>query len=246
MKDLEERRRALQEPPADDPPARSLRGEMAEAKVESTVESTVEATEVAVPGGKQKPPPQKQKQKQKQDVDRYNTPRKIRQLRRELHQRHVSTGELFAKMDTDRNNRVSFREFARGLTMAGVARTATDVELKELFASLDADGDRAVTWSEMVAALEGEFGPATKGKKNQKAGEAPAVKVTVKTGVQTKKTKAAGAKKGEVLEKDDAAAADDADDTSDIQSTGPSNPGTDEEQDVPAQDKAAQDNATAP
>ena len=217
---------------------------MAEAKVESTVESTVEATEVAVPGGKQKPPPQKQKQKQ--DVDRYNTPRKIRQLRRELHQRHVSTGELFAKMDTDRNNRVSFREFARGLTMAGVARTATDVELKELFASLDADGDRAVTWSEMVAALEGEFGPATKGKKNQKAGEAPAVKVTVKTGVQTKKTKAAGAKKGEVLEKDDAAAADDADDTSDIQSTGPSNPGTDEEQDVPAQDKAAQDNATAP
>ena len=51
-------------------------------------------------------------------------------LRRALHHRHVTTGELFSKMDADRSGRITLSEFTNGLAMAGVAYDATDRELK--------------------------------------------------------------------------------------------------------------------
>ena len=76
---------------------------------------------------------------------------RLTMLRRKLHHRHVSTGQLFAEMDADRSDRISFDEFTRGLEMAGVmghgkefasvqARAAYDADMRTLFKSFDTDG----------------------------------------------------------------------------------------------------------
>ena len=76
---------------------------------------------------------------------------RLMMLRRKLHHRHVSTGQLFAEMDADRSDRISFDEFTRGLEMAGVlghgkefasvqARDAYDADMRTLFKSFDTDG----------------------------------------------------------------------------------------------------------
>ena len=78
-------------------------------------------------------------------------------LRKELHHRHVTTGQLFSEMDAERHDAVSFHAFRRGLAMASVAVTASDTELHALFKTFDTDGDQRVTYQEVLAALEGEF-----------------------------------------------------------------------------------------
>ena len=85
------------------------------------------------------------------------TRERLEALRKELHHRHVSTGQLFNEMDTKRHNSVSFNEFRRGLAMAGVLNDANDAELHALFKSFDTDGDHLVTYQEVLAALEGEL-----------------------------------------------------------------------------------------
>ena len=82
---------------------------------------------------------------------------RLEALRKELHHRHVSTGQLFNEMDAGRHNSVSFNEFRRGLAMAGVLHDANDTELHALFTSFDTDGDHLVTYQEVLAALEGEL-----------------------------------------------------------------------------------------
>ena len=78
-------------------------------------------------------------------------------LRREMHQRHMTTGQLFAEMDSARTDSVPFRQFCRGLNMAGVAQTATETELRCLFDSFDDNQDNRVSYQEVLAALEGDL-----------------------------------------------------------------------------------------
>jgi Ca2+-binding EF-hand superfamily protein len=82
---------------------------------------------------------------------------RLEALRKELHHRHVTTGQLFSEMDAERHDAVSFHAFRRGLAMASVAVTASDTELHALFETFDTDGDQRVTYQEVLAALEGEF-----------------------------------------------------------------------------------------
>lgn len=48
----------------------------------------------------------------------------MRALRRALYRRHVTTGQLFSMMDEDRSDSITFKEFQRGVAMAGVGGNA--------------------------------------------------------------------------------------------------------------------------
>lgn len=49
---------------------------------------------------------------------------KVRELRKALHRRHITTGQLFSMMDADRSDTITFTEFKRGVAMAGVCCTS--------------------------------------------------------------------------------------------------------------------------
>ena len=44
----------------------------------------------------------------------------VQRLRRDLHRRHITTGQLFTMMDKDRGGNITFLEFQRGVAMSGV------------------------------------------------------------------------------------------------------------------------------
>jgi len=77
-------------------------------------------------------------------------------LRRQLHKCHVTTGQLFAEMDADRGNEVSFREFARGLAMSGIRPVPSTPHMEHLFAVMDVDSSGNIGFQELQVVLEGD------------------------------------------------------------------------------------------
>ena len=76
---------------------------------------------------------------------------------------------------SDRSDNISFQEFKRGVAMAGVRPVPGEQEMRALFASFDINDDREVSYQEMVAALEREYGGAGgKGSKSKQTSAAPA------------------------------------------------------------------------
>ena len=74
--------------------------------------------------------------------------------------RSVTTGHLFREMDSNRSGGVTFNEFARGLGLCGVGPEpggASQEELHGLFRSFDTNGDRVISWEEMLSGLESKF-----------------------------------------------------------------------------------------
>ena len=76
------------------------------------------------------------------------------ELRRRLHRHHVTTGQLFSFMDSNRDDKITYSEFKRGLAMSGVRPIPTELETHALFASFDTNRDMLVSYKEMVEALE--------------------------------------------------------------------------------------------
>merc|ERR1712070_1177271 len=72
-------------------------------------------------------------------------------VRRALHRRKNA---VFNFMDADRNDMVTFREFCKGVALAGVRPLPDKPELVYLFQSLDANADGRVSFAEFKAALE--------------------------------------------------------------------------------------------
>lgn len=70
-------------------------------------------------------------------------------LRKKLHHHHVTTGQLFACMDADRSDTISFSEFKRGVAMAGVRPIPAEDHMKMLFDSFDLDGNGRIDYGEL-------------------------------------------------------------------------------------------------
>ena len=95
--------------------------------------------------------------------------RSIAELREELYEQHVSTGGLYALMDADRDNNISFQEFERGIAMSGIRPVPNRKEMMSLFKSFDLDSDHFLNFDEMMACLEGDTyaGAEAQGRVNQ-------------------------------------------------------------------------------
>jgi len=79
--------------------------------------------------------------------------RNVGMLRKSLHRRHVTTGQLFFMMDRDRDDKVTFKEFKHGVAMAGVRPIPSEAEMRAVFESFDVNDDNTLSYPEVIAAL---------------------------------------------------------------------------------------------
>jgi len=79
--------------------------------------------------------------------------RAVQRLRKGLHRRHVVTGQLFSMMDGNRDDRITFKEFQRGVAMSGLRPVPVESEMRSLFESFDVDDGHTVSYREMLNAL---------------------------------------------------------------------------------------------
>jgi len=79
-------------------------------------------------------------------------------LRTKLHRHHVTTGQLFACMDADRSDTITFSEFKRGVAMAGVRPIPADDHMQMLFDSLDRDSNGRIDYAELRDMLASPVG----------------------------------------------------------------------------------------
>ena len=57
-------------------------------------------------------------------------------------------------MDKDRSNNITWEEFKTGIAMSGVRPVPNDVDLRALFATLDADRSGGISFQELSAAFD--------------------------------------------------------------------------------------------
>jgi Ca2+-binding EF-hand superfamily protein len=88
----------------------------------------------------------------KEDKERME--KNVKDLRHQLLRRHATAGQIFTEMDTDRGGRISYFEFERGIAMIGIRPVPDKKVMTALFNSFDLDGDRFITWNELVESLE--------------------------------------------------------------------------------------------
>ena len=82
--------------------------------------------------------------------------RAILRMRKQLHRRHVVTGQLFSMMDRNRDDKISYKEFKRGVAMSGMRPVPVDSEMRALFDSFDQDDTQRISYKEMLAGLGAE------------------------------------------------------------------------------------------
>lgn len=70
----------------------------------------------------------------------------VNALMTELKHQHITKGQIFNFMDEYRNNRVTLREFKRGLEQIGV--TTTHREALRMFHDIDRNNDGRISWRE--------------------------------------------------------------------------------------------------
>ena len=70
-----------------------------------------------------------------------------------LHAKSLTPQGLFHTMDSNRDNRISFEEFKRGLAAAGVRPIPSEGEARAVFESFDRDEDDTLSIDEIVASL---------------------------------------------------------------------------------------------
>ena len=78
----------------------------------------------------------------------------VRQLRQQLRRHSITASQLFTFMDKERTNFVSFREFKRGLALAGVYPSSS--ELRNLFNVFDKNRTGRISFEEMKETLSGK------------------------------------------------------------------------------------------
>lgn len=66
---------------------------------------------------------------------------RLRPLHQQLKRRLRTTGQLFFAADKDRDNKLSFKEFERGVAMMGVRPLPSSTDMRDLFEAYDIDGD---------------------------------------------------------------------------------------------------------
>jgi len=83
-------------------------------------------------------------------------PTDVASLRRIMRRRHVSTGQLFSYMDSDRSDTITLKEFEHGIAMSGVRPMPNAAQIQGLFESFDLNGDGSLSWHEVIWRLEEE------------------------------------------------------------------------------------------
>jgi Ca2+-binding EF-hand superfamily protein len=73
-----------------------------------------------------------------------------------MRRRHVSTGQLFSYMDSDRSDTITLKEFEHGIAMSGVRPMPNAAQIQGLFESFDLNGDGSLSWHEVIWRLEEE------------------------------------------------------------------------------------------
>ena len=83
----------------------------------------------------------------------------VRRLRKALHRRAVTTGQLFTMMDRDRGNNISFHEFTKGVAMSGVRPIPHESLMRALFQSFDVNGNGSLHHHEATDPIHPSFLP---------------------------------------------------------------------------------------
>ena len=74
---------------------------------------------------------------------------KIAALQQQMAKLHKTDGELFSSGDLNRDNKLTFKKFCRGVAMIGVRPVPTQEEMKLLFEAYDRDNNGYVDWNEL-------------------------------------------------------------------------------------------------
>ena len=75
-------------------------------------------------------------------------------VKRQLLRKHVTAGQLFNEMDTDRSGQISFTEFKLGMDMIGIRPALNSTDMHALFEMFDVDNTRSLTWQEVLTAVQ--------------------------------------------------------------------------------------------
>ena len=76
-----------------------------------------------------------------------------RRLQKRLSKRGRTLGELFHAADTNRDNKLNFDEFCKGVTMMGIRPMPPITEMRALFDVWDIDNDGWLEWHELQRVL---------------------------------------------------------------------------------------------
>ena len=74
---------------------------------------------------------------------------RIAALQQQMAKLHKTDGQLFSSGDINRDDKLTFKEFCRGVAMIGVRPLPTQEEMKLLFEAYDRDNNGYVDWNEL-------------------------------------------------------------------------------------------------
>ena len=94
-------------------------------------------------------------------------------LLRQLERRARTTGQLFYSSDGNRDDRLSFKEFQRGVAMMGVRPMPSKRTLRAIFKRFDTNHDGTVSYSELKQAVESQRQLPAKTKAQQQQQQLP-------------------------------------------------------------------------
>ena len=66
-----------------------------------------------------------------------------------LQRKHRTADQLFYASDGNRDNKLNFEEFSRGVAMMGIRPIPLPSEMRALFDSYDKNGDGWIQWNEL-------------------------------------------------------------------------------------------------
>eukprot|EP00941_MAST-03F_sp_MAST-3F-sp1_P000095 g95.t1 len=93
----------------------------------------------------------KKKMKENNDLKNFSFEDLIqKQFRKQMSRKARTEGQLFSSCDLDRNDKLTFSEFQRGVAIMGIRPLPKSKEMYELFQSFDTDKNGTIAWKEML------------------------------------------------------------------------------------------------